>query len=112
MWVCLGDFNFFINEDEKTGGKRGSSSATNYLKELMFDFGVIDLGYSGNKYTWAKGRWGNATIKRRLDRGIANILWRLAYLKATISHLGAIMSDHKPLLLDTNSEDDFAHRPF
>jgi len=78
----------------------------------MFDFGAIDLGYSGNKFTWAKGRWGNAMIKRKLDRGIANISWRLAFPKASLSHLGAIMSDHTPILLDTNPVEDFAHRPF
>ena len=56
----------------------------------MFEFGAIDLGYSGSKFTWAKGNWGNVAIKRRLDRGIANISWILAYSKAAISHLGAI----------------------
>ena len=48
------------------GGKKGSTS-TNYLKDLMFEVGAIDLGYFEGKYTWAKGKWGNAAIKRRLD---------------------------------------------
>ncbi|KAK9990862.1 hypothetical protein SO802_025847 [Lithocarpus litseifolius] len=111
-WVCLGDFNFTINEDERKGSKKGSTSATNYLKELMFEQGAIDLGYSGNKYTWAKGKWGNASIKRRLDRGIVSISWRLAFPKANIFHLGAIKSDHAPILLDTYPEEEFTHRPF
>lgn len=46
-----GNFNFVLNEDESSGGKKGSSSSTNYLKELMFDFEVVDLGYNGNKFT-------------------------------------------------------------
>nr|POF10195.1 hypothetical protein CFP56_14135 [Quercus suber] len=78
----------------------------------MFEFGAVDLGYNGSKFTWAKGKWGNASIKRRLDRGIANISWRLAFPNATISHLGAIRSDHAPILLDTNPQSTFAHRPF
>ena len=94
--MCIGDFNFIINDDEQFGSKRGSSSTTNYLKELLFEFNAVDLGFSGNKFTWAKGRWGSATIKRRLDRGVTNISWRLAYLKATITHLGAIKFDHTP----------------
>ena len=40
----------------------------------MFDLGAIDLGCSRNKFTWTKGRWGNAAIKERLDRGLASIL--------------------------------------
>ncbi|XP_023926387.2 uncharacterized protein LOC112037802 [Quercus suber] len=75
--VCLGDFNFTTNEDEKLGGKKGSSSHANYLQELMFEFDAIDLGFSGNKFTWAKRRRGKSTIKRRLDRAIASISWRL-----------------------------------
>ena len=50
-WVCMGYFNFTVNEEEKKGGRKGSSSAPNYLKELMFEFGAIDLGYSGSKFT-------------------------------------------------------------
>ena len=78
----------------------------------MFELNSVDLGYSGNKFTWAKGKWGNASIKRRLDRGIASISWRLSYPKATISHLGIIKSNHAPILLDTSPPDSFAHRPF
>ena len=111
-WVCIGDFNCILNEDEQVGGCKGSSSAINYLKELMFEYNAVDLGYSGDKFTWAKGKWGNASIKRRLGRGVASIAWRLAYPKATISHLSAINSDHAPIMLDTNPSDTFTHRPF
>ena len=57
-------------------------------------------------------QWASSAIKRRLDRGIASISWRLAFPKASVSHLGAINSDHTPILLDTNPDDSFAHRPF
>ena len=108
----MGDFNYTLNEDEKKGGRRGSTLETNHLKDLMFEFRAINLGYSGSKFTWAKGNWDNTAIKRRLDKGIANNSWRLAYLKAGISHLGAIKSNHTLILLDTNPNEEFAHRPF
>ncbi|XP_050255075.1 uncharacterized protein LOC126700957 [Quercus robur] len=112
-WVCIGDFNFTTNDKEILGGKRsGESSAINYLKELIFEFGAIDLGFFGNSYTWARGRWGSFTIKRRLDKGIASISWHLAFPRAAVSHLGAFKSNHTPILLDTNPEDSFTHRPF
>lgn len=58
-WVCLGDFNFTVNDNEVLGKNRGGagSSTTNYLKELIFESRAIDLGYSGNAFTWARGRW-------------------------------------------------------
>nr|POF18270.1 hypothetical protein CFP56_12496 [Quercus suber] len=55
---------------------------------------------------------GSSAIKRRLDRAITSISWRLAFLKAAVAHLGAINSDHTPILLDTNPKDNFAQRPF
>lgn len=112
LWAVMGDFNFIVNEEEQLGGIKGGSSAINYLKELLFELNAVDLGYSRNKFTWARGKWGKASIKRRLDRGMANISWRFAYPRATITHLGAIKCDHAPILLDTNPSDSFAHKAF
>ena len=111
-WVCFGDFNFTLSQEDMRGGSSRVSSATNLLREFIFDFSAVDLGFSGNKFTWAKGKWGSAAVKRRLDRGIASIAWRLAFPKASISHLGAFCSDHTPLILDTCLKETFAHRPF
>lgn len=110
--MCFGDFNYTVYENEKFGGVRSSSSTVNYLKELMFDYGAIDLGFSGSKFTWAKGRWGNANLKRRLDRGIASISQRLAFPKANVSHLKVVCLYHTPILLNTSPVDTFAHRQF
>ena len=88
------------------------SSATNFLKNLMFDLGSVDLGFSGTKYTWRNNRWGQGSIQERLDRGIANMHWRLAFPRAVVYHLGAVNSDHCPLLIDSNLHVCCAPRPF
>ena len=112
-WVCIRDFNFTTNGNEVFSEfKGGGSSSINYLKDLIYEFGAVDFGFSGNKYTWVRGQWGSSAIKRRLDREIASISWRLTFPKASVTHLGAINSDHTPILLDTNLDDSFAHRPF
>ncbi|XP_030940017.1 uncharacterized protein LOC115964930 [Quercus lobata] len=54
-WAIMRDFNYIVNEEEQLGGNKGGPSATNYLKELLFEFNAVDLGYSRNKYTWARG---------------------------------------------------------
>jgi exonuclease III len=111
-WVCIGDFNMIVEEEEKEGGKPGCASAPNFLKDLIFYLGVVDLGFSGNKFTWTNKRWGKNSIRERLDRGLSNINWRLKFPKAAIYHLGAIKSDHCPILLDTNPSESFTPRPF
>ena len=97
-WLCFGDFNSILNDNEKEGGRSGSSSsAINFLRNLMFDLGAVDLGFSSAKFTWCNKRWGSGCIKERLDRGIANSLWRLAFPRAGVFHLSAVNSDHCPI---------------
>jgi hypothetical protein len=110
--MCFGDFNVAVEESEKEGGHSGSSSAPNFLKELLFDLGVVNLGYSGTQFTWWNKRWGKGAIRERLDRAISNIDWRMTFPKAAVIHLGAINSDHNPLLVDTNPTEEFVPRPF
>ena len=35
-WACIEDFNFIINNEKQLGGEKGGTSATNYLKGLLF----------------------------------------------------------------------------
>uniref|UniRef100_A0A2N9IFF8 DUF4283 domain-containing protein n=1 Tax=Fagus sylvatica TaxID=28930 RepID=A0A2N9IFF8_FAGSY len=78
----------------------------------MFELGAVDLGYVGARFTWCNKRWGRGSIKERLDRGIANVEWRTKFPRATVLHLGAVNSDHCPLLIDTNPVDIRCPRPF
>jgi hypothetical protein len=63
----FGEFNVVLEDEEKEGGNIGNSSCPNYLKEIMFNLGVVDLGYTRNKFTWTDRRWGRDCIKERLD---------------------------------------------
>ena len=111
-WLCFGDFHTVVEDNEKLGGRPGSSSASNYLHNLISDLDAVDLGFSGVKFTWCNKRWGKGCIKERLDRGIANSSWRTSYPRASVKHLGAVNSDHCPLLIDTHPSDVNAPRPF
>ncbi len=50
-WMCFGDFNMVLEAKEKAGGCIGSASGTNYLRNLMFELGAVDLGFSRNRFT-------------------------------------------------------------
>ena len=51
-WICMGDFNLTNSDDEKWGGTREGSSTPNFLKDIMFELGIVDLGFSGKNFTW------------------------------------------------------------
>ena len=83
-WAVMGDFNFIVNEEEQLGGNKGGLSAINYLKELLFELNAVDLGYSGNKFTWARGKWGKLLSKEGLTGA-----WQ--------TYLGGFLTQGQPL---------------
>lgn len=62
---------------------------------------MLDLGYSGNPFTWTNGRHGRGLIKERLDRGLVNREWCLLFPRATVTHIARVASDHAQVILNT-----------
>lgn len=51
-------------------------------------------------------------MQEQLDRAFANAAWKLKFPNATITHLPAIRSDHKPLLFQSNPTQSHLPKPF
>nr|XP_015876458.1 uncharacterized protein LOC107413102 [Ziziphus jujuba var. spinosa] len=51
--------------------------------------GAIDLGFTGQPFTWCNKRGGQANIREWLDRAMVSPEWRLHFDKAGIIHLCA-----------------------
>lgn len=112
-WVCLGDFNAVTHQNDKYGGRSVTfSSSSAGMNRFMLSARLLDLGFSGNKFTWTNGREDQSLIMERLDRGIANGEWRSLFPIATVSHFPRLASDHAPILLNTYGDQDRNPRPF
>ena len=68
-WICFGDFNIVMDSEEKDGGRAECSMSPNFLKDILFELGAIDLGFSGSRFTWRKKRWGKKCIKGEARQG-------------------------------------------
>lgn len=66
-WCIMGDFNSVIDAKDKKGGWHG-------LRGVVDNLGLIDIGFSGEKFTWNNRRGGIENIQERLDRCYANDL--------------------------------------
>lgn len=66
---------------------------------MINNFGLIDLGYQGDPFTWSNRQVGENFILERLDRALCNQQWLINNHTATINHLPRISSDNAPLLL-------------
>ena len=66
--------------------------------------GIKDLGFNGFPFTWSNRQPGDQNVWIRLDRGVATIDWILQFPTSRIHHLDAFHSDHKPILLCSDSK--------
>ena len=74
---------------------------------------MIDLGFSGPKFTLSNFQDVSSFIMQRLDRALANLEWHTLFPDALVSHLTGTHSDHCPILLSLQHNPTWPHpRPF
>ncbi|KAK8609734.1 hypothetical protein V6N13_093149 [Hibiscus sabdariffa] len=80
----------------------GSSCRRDGVSTQFCDFmrcsELNDLGFQGPRYTWKHG-----TLHQRLDRCLGNDEWWTMWSNSHVLHLGRLGSDHRPILLLTES---------
>ena len=114
-WAIKGDFNEVITKGEKAGGNPIYLRRVRAILDYMNDCQMMDLGFSGPKFTWTNKRefGGGGLIQCRMDRVWANPDWKSSFPEANVTHLARVNSDHCPVLLNlcpnlTNT----SNRPF
>jgi hypothetical protein len=75
----MGDFNevFWGFEHFSTHARSERQMAD--FRDTLFDCDLTDIGFSGLPYTYDNGRDGDANVKVRLDRAVADSAWRHAF---------------------------------
>ena len=112
-WLMLGDFNKVLCGEDKFGGNQVNLNRALEFKECLDDCNMIDLGFTGPKYTWANRRPITSLILERIDRCFANSGWRLLYSEAIVTHLPRTFLDHCPVLLElSKSSNNNFNKPF
>ncbi|GLT36867.1 hypothetical protein SLA2020_112150 [Shorea laevis] len=101
-WTIMGDFNDIIDQSEKFRGNAISQTRVKAYIDCMNTCNMVDLGFTGNKFTWVNCRFFGQLIRERLDRAWANPDWKILFPEAVVFHLPRTHSDHCPILLDVN----------
>ena len=102
-WVIAGDFNEPLMSSDKLGGREVSISRSLLLKDCLDKCNMVDLSFSGSRFTWTNRRDAHVLIQERIDRFFVNTDWCTLYPEARMTHLTRCHSDHNPILLETNS---------
>ena len=98
-WCVGGDFNEVLFPNERSRGGRLSNSMRRF-SDILSDLELRDLPLQGGPYTWSGGLNGNAMS--RLDRFLVTADWESHCNKVTQRRLPRPVSDHFPILLDSD----------
>lgn len=110
--LILGDFNVVLEQQDKMGGRPVAQSSNGGFANLIQIGGLMDVGFKGSRYTWNNCRCGRANIQERINRGFINESWRLLFPHSSLTHLLAVNSDHRPILLNTTPPRESNPKPF
>ncbi|KAL8094908.1 hypothetical protein AgCh_036425 [Apium graveolens] len=93
-WCILGDFNDMTEVGDKRGGREQPLSLLTSFSEAINDYGLMDMGFNGKKYTCEKSRGKSNWTQERLDRAFINQLWRDLFPQAELRVMDVSTSDH------------------
>ncbi|XP_074278507.1 uncharacterized protein LOC141602093 [Silene latifolia] len=103
-FLLIGDFNQVEFSSDKLGGSdkliRGANLFS-YWKNLHC---LMDSPFKGPRITWCNNRDCPHRIYERLDKGFASNDWLSLFPNTFIKHLPIQISDHAPIILDTNMD--------
>jgi hypothetical protein len=98
-WFLVGDFNEALWQHEHLSACRRSENQMAAFRDALMVCELKDLGFKGVPFTYDNGRRGNANVKVRLDRGLADDRWRDIFSDASVVHIVTPCSDHCALLI-------------
>lgn len=98
-WICMGDFNEILYVWEKVGKREADNQRIAAFRNMLNELALMDMESQGCAFTWANNREGEDLVKKRLDRVLCTLEWRVIFHEAEVHALPAIGSDHSPLVL-------------
>ncbi|XP_050280935.1 pentatricopeptide repeat-containing protein At1g08070, chloroplastic-like [Quercus robur] len=109
-WLCVGDYNEILSSNEKQGGVPKPLNHMEAFRATLLHYGLEDLGFQGNIFTWNNGRHGNAFVQERLDRACATAEWKEIYPETRVFHLQTSYSDHIPIVITTQNQTQWTRK--
>ncbi|XP_015158404.1 uncharacterized protein [Solanum tuberosum] len=111
-WCSVGDYNVITSIEEKLGGVPYNMRKSLEFIVVIEACGLMDLGFSGQKFTWSNKKGIHHRIWKRLDRALINDAWLEKMPQTTITHLSSVGSDHCPLLMEMVAREEDQIRYF
>ncbi|XP_074271486.1 uncharacterized protein LOC141595421 [Silene latifolia] len=101
-FLLIGDFNQVEFSSDKLGGSDNLIRGANLFSYWKNTHCLMDILFKGPRFTWCNNRESPHRIYERLDKGFASNDWLSLFPNTFIKHLPIQISDHAPIILDTN----------
>jgi len=98
-WLLAGDFNETKSMEERRNCSDDLIRRCTHFGNWIESNALIDLGLTGQQFTWSRSLSPETKKCARLDRGLCNQEWRLLFEEAGVHHLLQNQSDHCPILI-------------
>ncbi|XP_073367913.1 uncharacterized protein [Aegilops tauschii subsp. strangulata] len=98
-WLCAGDFNEALKQDEQQGSNPRRRRQMELFEDCLSDCGLADLGFSGYPFAWDNKREHGDNIQVRLDRATCNGDFAHLFPSIEAQHVMTEESDHQALII-------------
>lgn len=88
------------------------SSSNDHFYQVRLNYGLTNIRFSRNPFTWCSGQKGYCQIKERLDKLVVNGEWMILFPHPVIQHLPREASDHAQIILYTCGKLPKGPKPF
>ncbi|CAL1393437.1 unnamed protein product [Linum trigynum] len=104
-WLLTGDFNAIKDPAEQAGPATPSIyRRCKRFSDRISQAELIDLGFSGSRFTWTRGDNPSSYKASRIDRSLFNATWNSVFSSSTVTHLPRLHSDHHPILTSLGNQ--------
>jgi exonuclease III len=110
--ILAGDLNIVLKPKEKRGGINSRDSMLPMVEDLIQQWNLLDFSPAKGLYTWSNNRMGEEHISARLDRFLVQDTLMMNKKIIITKILPKLTSDHKPVQLILDDEEDLGPIPF
>ncbi|KAM0911064.1 hypothetical protein ACQ4PT_013724 [Festuca glaucescens] len=111
-WICCGDFNEALTQDEHCSARDRSEAQMALFRDCLDTCGLMDLGFSGPKFTWSNRQCAEDHVKVRLDRAVDNEAFINSYDDCQVENIITTTSEHLAIYITlAKLSDNIKHMP-
>lgn len=79
---------------------------------MLDECNLLDLGFSGNKFTWSRTYSNGGVVWEWLDRAVCMAEWYDLFLSTNVHTLTCVSSDHNPICIQLEEIEVKSLRPW